>query len=293
MESKANNFSVSILICTRNRADILLRAVRSVQESTIRVKEIVVSDDSTDDQTKKAMLGQAVKYVEGPRRGLGANRNNALRHVEGNFVLFLDDDAMLGKSFLEEVQACWARLSPEALPKTIVTGVEEHQDGKIVLPNEQNFLGFQKRPYRTDEGLSTVVINSAVFPAKLFSEVTFDERLIYGCDEVDLTTQAVRKGYRIILCRTAVNKHYQALAERDYYLPYSNASRIYVTFKRYVYTERSFGKGIVFILLASLHHVLSNLKRQGLKGMKASMQTLKLSWQYWHSFLREQRKNIV
>ncbi|MBY0360170.1 MAG: glycosyltransferase [Candidatus Obscuribacterales bacterium] len=288
--AKLNNFSVSVLICTRNRADVILRAIDSIEESTVRVKEIVVSDDSTNDQTKELLSGRAIKYVEGPRRGLSANRNNALRYCEGNFILFIDDDAVLGKSFLEEIRSVFERCSPKTLPKTIVTGVEENF-GRIVAPNDQDFLGFQQKPYNSDEGLNTIVINSTVFPASLFSEISFDERLIYGCDEVDLTTRAVARGYNIKLCRKAINQHYPAPSNRDYYLPYANASRMYVTAKRYFATENSLIKGLVFVVLASLHHIGSNLKKQGPRGFMTALATLKLSWQYWCSFLLEQRRD--
>ena len=44
-----------------------------------------------------------MKYLEGPRKGLGANRNNILRAITGSHVLFIDDDVVLNEKFLEIV----------------------------------------------------------------------------------------------------------------------------------------------------------------------------------------------
>jgi GT2 family glycosyltransferase len=218
---------------------------------------------------------------------LGANRNHALKHATGSFVLFLDDDAMLGERFLEEVRACFI---DDSDPRTyIITGIEELEDGKLIHPSEQSFLGFQQVRYLDVIGLSTVVINSAIFPIELFSQVLFDERLVYGCDEVDLTTRAVTKGFRIALCGTAINRHFRAGSNRDFYKPYTNASRIYVTAKRYLFTEKSMLKGFAFLILAPLHLLAGNVRRLGLYGIPESMRSISLSLTYLSSFVNEYR----
>src|ERR1041384_5377606 len=98
----------SVCICTRNRPAELVETIATISRSTVPVDEIVVSDDSTGDDTREALeaAGLDVRYVEGPRVGLGANRNNAVDHATGDVVLFIDDDCHLAADFFERALAC-------------------------------------------------------------------------------------------------------------------------------------------------------------------------------------------
>jgi len=256
---------VSVCVCTRNRPEELRRCLESIERSTLRVGEVVVSDDSTDERTAEMLRGDrgSARYIRGPRSGLGANRNQALRASSGDYVLFLDDDACLGESFLERALACRGTHGPD--PRLIVSGCESNH-GAIVTAHAQSFLGFQRVPYRGDVGLRTIVINSTLFPRSLFRLASFDEQLVYGYDEVDIAAQALGHGYRIVHCDDAINFHYPSPVNRSYYEPHLEVSRLYVTFKRYALYERSYGKAVLFAALAPLHCVLAAIRRRGVAG---------------------------
>jgi GT2 family glycosyltransferase len=275
---------VSVCICTRNRPDNLRKALNSLEKSTYPVHEIIVSDDSTNTDTEIFIPSEypRVKYSPGPRRGLGANRNNSLKSVTGSHVLFLDDDAVLDKHFLETALAdlkAYIGDREDELEKTIVTG-PQMDHGRLMFPGDQDFLGFQKIPYKEGEALKTVVINSAIFPENVFQQVLFDEKLVYGCDEVDFTTRAVKKGFRIKLCPKAINLHLPSLENRDFYKPYHEASRLYVTFKRYFSTEDNKLKALIYLFVASGHTLAHTLKIEGLRGISKAVQTFRLVSSY-------------
>jgi GT2 family glycosyltransferase len=257
--------SVSVCICTRNRPEELRRTLDSVARSTRPVEQILVSDDSTDERTRDVVVSEypEVTYVRGPRTGLGANRNAAARAATEDLVLFLDDDCLLGERFLEHA---FRALSVEGWERTIVTGLETN-GGDVVEPADQDFLGFQRLTYAPGAQIKTVVINSALFPRALFGTVRFDEQLVYGCDEVDLTTRAVAAGFTIRLSRAAVNDHRPSQVNRDYYGDFATASRIYVTFKRYFVTEQRRLKGALFLPVALGHAVASAVRHRGPSGV--------------------------
>jgi GT2 family glycosyltransferase len=278
---------LTVCICTRNRPDDLSNALKSVQASSVRISQIIVSDDSTNDSSRRLVMQSFddVDFIEGPRKGLCANRNAALAMVRGTHVLFIDDDATLGKDFFKTVGELLDRLSPEMRERTIVTGLER-QRGLLIHPSDQTFFGYQERAYHHDEPLNTVVINATVFPTRLFEQVGFDTNLIYGCDEVDLTTRAVACGYHIALCPQAVNDHFPSPVNRDYYQVHLNASRLYVTLKRYVFTERAYGRAICFALLAPLHLAYVLVKRQRVTGIKATAASVVEAAGYLAKYLR-------
>jgi GT2 family glycosyltransferase len=234
-----------------------------------------VSDDSTDDETRLALEGHYfdVDYVVGPRVGLGANRNCAAARATGDLVLFLDDDCHLGDDFLATALAC------QNGDRTIVSG-RERNAGHLIGPAAQSFLGFQERPYRPGEPLSTIVINATLFPRSVFEHVCFDDRLVYGYDEVDVTTRAIRAGFAVTLCPDAVNHHFPAPANRELYSHFVDASRIYVTYKRYRYTDGRPGKAAAFLATACAHLLASRLRHSGVGGVARGVAGIRQAWHY-------------
>jgi GT2 family glycosyltransferase len=279
-----HTYKVSVCICTRNRPENLQKALDSLTKSTYPIFETIVSDDSTNTETEELVKSKYphVKFMVGPKVGLGANRNNALRTVQGSHVLFIDDDVVLGEKFLETVVDYvnkHIKETGEDADKIIVTGPQlDH--GELTFPHEQDFLGFQKIDYKEGDIIKTVVINSAIFPASVFQEVLFDTKLVYGCDEVDFTTRAVKQGYSIHLCSEAVNYHFPSHINRDFYTPYHEASRIYVTFKRYFSTDANKLKAMLFLGIAPLHTAFHSLSSEGLKGLEKLLETFRLVYNY-------------
>jgi GT2 family glycosyltransferase len=261
---------ISICICTRNRPEELLRCLESLRASSYPVDEAIVSDDSTDERTAQMLGGGRyaavpVRYLAGPKRGLGANRNRALSAASGDYLVFLDDDACLGEDFLARALQCARTYGEAASARLVVSGCEDNR-GVIVRAHDQSFLGFQNVPYVRGAGLNTIVINSTLFPRALFDTVSFDEHLVYGCDEVDVALQAVQRGYRIVHSDDAINYHYPSAVNRAYYRPHLDVSRLYITFKRYAIYERRHVRAMMFAILAPLHCVLATIKRRGFHG---------------------------
>lgn len=253
---------LTVCICTRNRPDDLESALESVVAARPSVAAIVVADDSTDDRTSHLISERypQVGYIEGPRRGLGANRNAALSRVQTSHAAFIDDDARLNPGFV----AIWRAglVAHDHRAHTIVTGGERNA-GRIIHPHAVTFLGHQARPYRPNERLHTLVINATVFPCLLFEELRFDEALVYGSDEVDIAMNAVARGYNIVWIPTLLNDHHPSPVNREYYRGHAEAARLYVTMKRYARVDRSLPKAAVFAVVGPLHLLCHAARRGG------------------------------
>ena len=273
-----SDIEISVCVCTRNRPQDVRRAVRSVIDSETPAHQIVVADDSTDGFTRDLIADEfpGITYVPGPRQGLGANRNAALFHVRGSHLLFLDDDAALSASFLGNA-AAFLSVAPAA---TIVTGTELN-GGQEIAPHKPTFLGHQSVGYAAGDAYETVVINATVFPRRLFSRLRFDPSLVYGYDEVDIAARAVLlHGYTIVFRPQLCNAHYPSAVNRALYMSYVDASRIYVTFKRYYWLEHKRGKAVFFLLLAWGHFLVHALRRKGARGLGQFWSTLARSSAY-------------
>ncbi|GAA0253172.1 hypothetical protein GCM10009539_42960 [Cryptosporangium japonicum] len=110
---------VSVVIPTRNRPELVVRAVRSALAQTLRNLEVVVVVDGPDPATRAALDGigddrvRAVELVESG--GAPDARNAGVGAARGEWTAFLDDD----DEWLPEklaTQLALARTSPYALP---------------------------------------------------------------------------------------------------------------------------------------------------------------------------------
>src|SRR3954452_10438936 len=260
---------LTVCICTRDRPDALEKALASVAEHA-PYASVVVSDDGNPGPARQVVAQfPECAWQMGPQRGLGANRNAAVRTVRSPWVLFLDDDATIGEGFLSAMATRMAEIGIDSESRTVLTG-RELKDGIVVVPRDVDFLGFQRREYSHDEDLHTVVINAALWPRSLFDCVHFDEKLRYGSDEVDLSYAALAAGYRIESSYKAVNHHRPDLGGRETYALDAQLSRLRATKRRYFRLQKRRLRGIAFMLLAPAHLVLAMVKQEGFRGLKSA-----------------------
>jgi glycosyltransferase involved in cell wall biosynthesis len=95
--------TVSIVLCTYNRADTLMRAVDSVVKQTFRNWELVLVDDGSTDATAEMdfAFDPRIRVVRQPNAGVSAARNTGLGVSRGRFITFLDSDDEWLPHFLE------------------------------------------------------------------------------------------------------------------------------------------------------------------------------------------------
>lgn len=110
---------MSIVICTRNRAQYLAWALESLMRQTLDPKwfEIIVVDNASTDETAGVVRAAApegrIRYVMEPVLGLSSARNRGWREARGRWVGYLDDDAKPVETWLEVARRIIAERSPE------------------------------------------------------------------------------------------------------------------------------------------------------------------------------------
>ena len=109
----------TVAICTHNRAADLKEALLSLlQQSFMGDFEVIVVDNRSTDHTKQVvqdfqkMVDIPIRYLFEERLGLSVARNRAIRESRGEFVLFLDDDAVASEDWLRGIVALF-ELDPQ------------------------------------------------------------------------------------------------------------------------------------------------------------------------------------
>jgi GT2 family glycosyltransferase len=115
-------------ICTRNRPDLLARALESLVAQVPAVAEILVVDNAPAGGATRALVATffpSVRYVAEPVPGLDFARNRALEAATREVVAFLDDDAVAAPGWADslhrvfeadaDVAICTGRIEPLSL----------------------------------------------------------------------------------------------------------------------------------------------------------------------------------
>lgn len=102
-QSETENFQfiVSVVIPAYNCEDTLGRAIQSIADQSVSVKEIIVVDDGSSDKTVETVRQlsktfKKLRLIEQANGGPAKARNAGIEIAQGNWVAFLDaDDAWL------------------------------------------------------------------------------------------------------------------------------------------------------------------------------------------------------
>jgi GT2 family glycosyltransferase len=104
---------VSVLVCTRNRPESLLRTVRSILADAAPDFELLVMDQSDGHESEQALAEFAsdprLRYTRTRARGKGASLNHGLRLARGAVVACTDDDCVASPGWSRAMAAAMER----------------------------------------------------------------------------------------------------------------------------------------------------------------------------------------
>ena len=172
---------VSVIIPTYNRANLLLRAIKSVLSQTYKNLELIIVDDCSTDNTgevvrKLQRKDKRIKYIKHrENRGGSAARNTGIKVAKGEYVAFQDSDDKWIQDKLEKQLAVLKKFPDE---KTIIytAFIKIMNKDAFYLPGKKvkkkNGMIFNELIKNNFIGLPTVLINKSCL-----DEVgSFDER---------------------------------------------------------------------------------------------------------------------
>ena len=94
MSKIQNVVDISIVIPTYNRCELLKRAIKSVLYQSINVREIIIVDNGSTDNTYEMLssLFPEIRYIYEKRKGVSVARNLGIKNCHSTWIAFLDSD---------------------------------------------------------------------------------------------------------------------------------------------------------------------------------------------------------
>lgn len=96
----------SVVIPSFNRASLIVEAIRSIEQQTLREWECLIVDDGSTDNTDEMvrplqLKDNRIKYLKIPHGGVAAARNTGIEQSRGDVICFLDSDDTYEPNTLE------------------------------------------------------------------------------------------------------------------------------------------------------------------------------------------------
>ncbi|MFD1872998.1 glycosyltransferase [Hymenobacter bucti] len=217
---------VSVVICTRGRAEMLRRCLQMLQALPCTAAEIVVVDNAPTDTSTREVAAEfaGVVYVCEPRPGLDVARNTGIRAAKYPVLAFVDDDVVVHPRLLYTVWEAFEDPHTAALTGLVLT-LKLQTEAQLIFEQYWSF----NRGY-VDKAYTPAYVQPATSPAPpvweigaganmafrkaIFDEVGyFDERLDAGAAGCNGDSEM---WYRILLHGHTIRYNPRAIAHHEH-----------------------------------------------------------------------------
>jgi GT2 family glycosyltransferase len=213
MESAAGVPLVSYVVITRNRRDQLEACLANLGEQDWPRRQLVVVDNGSTDGSPamvRERFPDAVLVELAENQGVAGGRNRGVERAEGELCVLIDDDARLrDRAATRHVVALFQAEPRRALLAFRIVSAHTGEEEWKSIP-------------RTDKRVIETDYPCAYFPGAgfalrraVFLELGgFWERLVYSCEELDLSYRLIERGHGLLRASGVVVDHHEVPAAR-------------------------------------------------------------------------------
>jgi hypothetical protein len=188
---------ISVVLVTMNRMLMLERCLEGIRRQTFRDYEIIIIDNASTDGTG-AMVQKKfpdVRHIRLEKNvGVPAGRNRGVLEAKGDFLVFLDDDAVFeSPDALERIAACFlVDDSPGLVALKIISPIDKIEEYKSIPRAD-------KKRIAHDYECSYFCGAGFAVRRELFMKAgMFWEPLFFIAEELDLSYRLMEQGCKII-----------------------------------------------------------------------------------------------
>jgi len=108
-----DNLSISVIIATLNRSELLKDTLDSLTRQSRQPDEVIVVDNGSTDKTREVVSSfnnrLKIKYVFEEVRGIPYARNTGVRNATGDIIASIDDDCVADEDWLKYIEIPFIR----------------------------------------------------------------------------------------------------------------------------------------------------------------------------------------
>jgi GT2 family glycosyltransferase len=222
---------VSVVICTRDRPESLLKTLRDVAALNYDPFEVVVVDNApSSDETQNAVAREfgddpRFRYVREPRPGLSCARNRGLTEATADLVAFTDDDVRVDQWWLDGIVSGFQSASEVACVTGLIATAEIENAVQLyfhmragwgesceprIFDLAENRDDSPLYPYtvgRFGAGANFAVSRLALKDIGAFNEALGAGSPSGGGEDLHMFMRVILSGYRIVYAPSAVVWH--------------------------------------------------------------------------------------
>ena len=219
----------SIVIAIRNEAQHIEKCIDSVFSQDYKGEyEVIVVDGMSDDGTykllKKLQKKYTLKLLKNPKLNAAAGRNIGIENSKGDFIAFIDGDAVASKNWLSQIENVFGKKDvagvggPDMLPKDSTD--KARRIGHVMTsplvrggrfnPSTQHSLSEEEK-YVEHIPTCNLCLKREIFD----KAGMFDEEFVKGQD-LELNYRIVNAGYKLLYSPKIKVIHHRKNHIRDF-----------------------------------------------------------------------------
>ena len=200
-----NDFSISVVIPTYNRAQIMTRAIDSVLAQTPAVDEIIVVDDGSTDNTQAIIADNYpdIIYLFQSNKGVSSARNAGIRRASCDWICLLDSDDSWQPNKLEK-QVSALSANPDCL--VCHTNETWYRHGKVLNQGKKH----KKKGghiFQHCLPLCAISPSSVMLHKRVFAKVGLFDEALPACEDYDLWLRITARLPVLYLDEALTNKY--------------------------------------------------------------------------------------
>ena len=215
---------ISVVICTRNRGGGAANSVKSVLDNNFPALDLVVVDQSDDDNTQLSLAQfdslRDFHYIRSSSVGLSAARNIGLEAACGDIVLMTDDDCLVPNSWVQEMSSAVEGSDFVGLVfGNVHAPVTEEGYSTPISIQTESFTVHGLRTWRAADGVNIGIgASMAMRRSVVLSIGGFDSMLgagarFHSAEDTDMSVRMLLRGYKVVRLSGASVEH---LGARSY-----------------------------------------------------------------------------
>ncbi len=228
-----NKYKLSIIILNHNTKDLLFDCLKSLERVKNELNfEVIVSDNASTDGSVDVIKNnfKSAKIITGPNISFSNGNNRARKIAQGRYVLFLNSDTLVHKNTLKKcVEYLENYKDVGALTcKLVLPDGQLDKDARRRFPTpwiafNRLFLGnggkYWYEDISPDKTHEVDAIEGAFFLTRknILDKVNWlDEKFIFDGEDLDLSYQIKKVGYKIIYYPEISITHIKKASKKSY-----------------------------------------------------------------------------